>query len=125
MKKFIYAASAFALPIAALAQQTKDAFDLAGLISRLLNTAVPILIAAAVVWVLWGAVQYITGAGGEEAKEKGKNTMIYGIVAIFVMVSIWGLVNILIGTFNLNTTAPTSSIPNLQRDLPGRNATGR
>ena len=34
--------------------------------------------------------------------------MIYGIIALFVMVSVWGLVNVLSGTFGFTKTeAPT------------------
>ena len=37
----------------------------------------------------------------EEKREEGKQTIMYDIIGIFVMVSIWGLVNILNRTFNL------------------------
>ena len=39
----------------------------------------------------------------KKARNKGKNIMIYGIIGLFVMVSFWGIVNILINTFELDT----------------------
>ena len=34
------------------------------------------------------------------------NLILYGIIGFAVMVSVWGLVNILLGTFNLNSNIP-------------------
>ena len=39
-----------------------------------------------------------------------KNLMIYGIIGLFVMISFWGIVNILVNTFELNTS-PYVSVP--------------
>jgi len=81
--------------------------------STILAIIVPFLIALAVVFFLWGVLQFITAGGDEEKRATGRDTMIYGIIAIFVMVSIWGLVNILEGTFNLGGQAspPVPELP--------------
>ena len=42
-----------------------------------------------------------------EAKKAGKNRMIYGIIGLAVIVAMWGLVNILLDTFNIDTTDQT------------------
>jgi glycerol-3-phosphate acyltransferase PlsY len=53
-------------------------------------------------------------AGGDEEKRTtGRNTMIYGIVAIFVILSVWGLVNILNGTFGTANQSNPQQLPNL------------
>lgn len=123
MKKFIIGASVWALPVLALAQTstTDNAFDLLGLISKVLNAIVPVLIAFAVVYFLYGVFKYVF-SDDEDAKDKAKEVMIYGIIGIFVMVSVWGLVNILGGTLNLDTSATnaTSGLPNFTTDLPNR-----
>lgn len=85
--------------------QVGDAESLANRITEIINLIIPIIIALAVVYFLWGVFQYAI-AGDEEKKKSAKDTMIYGVIAIFVMVSVWGLVNILVGTFGLNTGAP-------------------
>jgi hypothetical protein len=54
--------------------------------------------AGAVVYVIYGAFQMITS---EEKRQSGKDTIVYGIIGLFVMVSVWGLVNILTSTFKL------------------------
>ena len=54
---------------------------------------IPLAFAAAVLFFIWGIARYILG--GAEDKEKAKNVMIWGVVALFVMSSIWGLVRFL------------------------------
>jgi hypothetical protein len=39
--------------------------------------------------------------GGPEAVSEGKSLMIWGIVALFVMVSVWGLVRFIGNAFNI------------------------
>ena len=68
-----------------------------------LSQAVILLIALAVVFFLYGILKYITAGDDEEKRTKMKNTMIYGIIGLFVMISFWGIVNILINTFELDT----------------------
>ena len=68
-----------------------------------LSQAVILLIALAVVFFLYGILKYITAGDDEEKRTKMKNTIIYGIIGLFVMVSFWGIVNILINTFELDT----------------------
>ena len=46
----------------------------------------------------------------KKKRTKMKNTMIYGIIGLFVMISFWGIVNILINTFELDTS-PYVSVP--------------
>ena len=69
--------------------------------------------ALALVWFLWGLAMYILSGPGEKADE-GRSRMIYGIIALFVMISVWGLVRVLSNTFG---TAAGGSAP-----IPGVNA---
>lgn len=57
------------------------------------------LIGLGVIFFLVGVVGYITAGDNEEKREGGRNLMIFGIVVLFVMVSVWGLVNILSQSF--------------------------
>ncbi|KKT20849.1 MAG: hypothetical protein UW04_C0019G0008 [Parcubacteria group bacterium GW2011_GWB1_43_8] len=75
-----------------------------------LSQAVIILISLAVVFFLYGILKYISRGDDEESQKKGKNIMIFGIIGLFVMISFWGIVNILINTFELDTT-PYVDVP--------------
>ena len=75
---------------------------------QLLSSIIPLLIALGVVYFIWGVVQYVI-AGGEEAKKQGRERIIYGIIGLTIIVSLWGLVNLVVNTFGLSTnnTMPT------------------
>ncbi len=84
------------------------------IINTINNIIVPVLFAIAFVVFLWGAFTvFILGAqGGDDVKERGKNLMLWGLIGFFVMVSIWGLVNILTGTISFgNNSGPTGGTP--------------
>ncbi len=82
--------------------------DLFNTIKEILNSVVPILVSLGVVYFVWGVVAYVIG-GGEEAKKKGRDRIIYGIIGLAVIVSVWGLVNMLTETFNLDNP-PTPEV---------------
>jgi hypothetical protein len=65
----------------------------------LMNAIVPLFVALAVVGFIYGIIKYFLNPDNEEKRKDGKSFMIWGLVALFVMVSIWGLVGILSNTF--------------------------
>ena len=65
----------------------------------LMQAVVPLLVALAVVSFVYGIIQYFLFPDNEEKRKAGKTFMFWGIVTLFVMVSIWGLVGIFSGTF--------------------------
>ena len=100
MKRILSIVLVSAFPIVALAQYNPGQgigglFILAG---NLLKLALPLIISLAVVWFIYNVFRYMI-AGSEDDKAKAKTDMVWGIVAIFVMVSVWGLVGILQSTF--------------------------
>lgn len=57
----------------------------------LATIATPI-VAGLALWLFFLGLQgFIISAGNEEAREHGKKVMLWGIISIFVMVSIWGI----------------------------------
>lgn len=95
-----------------------NAGDLLCRISDILNSIIPVLIALGVVYFVWGVVQYMIGSD-EEAKKKGRDRIIYGIIGLTVIVGLWGLVAIVLNTFGLDSVAaPTVD---LIQSNPGRN----
>jgi zinc transporter ZupT len=72
---------------------------------QILNSIIPVLVAIGVVYFVWGVVQYVIN-DSEEAKKKGKDRIIYGIIGFAVIVGIWGLVNIIVNTFGLGGAIP-------------------
>jgi Type IV secretion system pilin len=117
MKKALTISSlvtAFALPLVSSAAINNISDVGSFIINTINNVLVPVIFAIAFIVFLWGAFDtFILGAsGGDDVKEKGKNLMLWGLIGFFVMVSVWGLVNILTGTFGFgNNTGPTGGAP--------------
>ncbi len=104
MKKIILIVSFFVFPMVVFGA-VSDANSLFALVNEILGKVLPIIIAIAVIWFIYNVFMYAI-VGDEEKKALAKNNMIWGIVALFVMVSVWGLVNILGGTLGLKVTPP-------------------
>lgn len=80
----------------------------------LTQLATGILGALALLVFFWGLVKYIVKADDEKAKESGRNIMVWGVIALFVMFSIFGLVRFLQGSFGINDSNNTApDIPTL------------
>ncbi len=95
----------FMTPFFAFAQgvsnQTRNLDDFLLKIAGWINTLLPIVVALALLYFLWGLVKYVVSSG--DAREEAKGIMIWGIIALFVMVSVWGLVAFLGNTLGISS----------------------
>jgi hypothetical protein len=80
-------------PFVAHAQTSTSLFDLLGLINALINQTIPVVIALAFLFFLWGIAKFIFFAGDEKKVAEGRLIMVWGIIALFVLVAVWGIVN--------------------------------
>ena len=64
---------------------------------------IPIFVALALIYFIWGLMKFILAADSE-AREEGKKGMWLGIVALFVIVSIWGIVAFISRTLGIDST---------------------
>lgn len=115
MKKFTYI-SAIAVttcaPLLAFAQTIRNdgsVGDLSSLITKItgyLNSALVLMMGLAVVTFVWNVFQYYIKPNDERAQ--ANSYVMWSIIGFFVILSMWGLVNILSGTFRFkNNQAPT------------------
>ncbi len=111
MKKTLSALAVAAVPALASAQQLDNIEQLIVSVSNIINLLVPIVFTLALLYFFWGLANYILKAG--EEKEEGKNIMIWGIVALFVMASVWGIVGFIQTALDVDEgSAPTVQLPN-------------
>ncbi len=78
----------------------------------ILGLLIPILVTLALIYFIYGMSQYILESGNEAKKVEGKNRMIYGTAALFVIVTIWGLVSFIQKTVGIEnpSTPPAPKI---------------
>ena len=93
-----------------------------GTISGLFGNIYALLLTAAVLAFMYGLLMFIFKPGEGDKGKKHKDVMIWAIVAIFLMVSVWGIVRVLQNTFF--TTGDVNSAVNLPT-LPGVNSSSR
>ena len=80
------------LPAVASAQLT-GVKSLIEAVGGLINPLITIVVAIALLVFLWGLAKFIFRVGGDEgAIEEGKRLMIWGLIALFVMISVWGII---------------------------------
>jgi len=95
MKKALLPLSAYLLPALAFAQDLGEFETLVDSIGRIISALTPIVVALALLYFFWGLAKFILASGNEVDRAKGRDIMIWGIIALFVMVSVWGIVTIL------------------------------
>lgn len=117
MHKIIISGTALALltPVLVLAQFGEiDSFfgDISSFINNIL---IPLLFAVALFFFLYGAFSFFIqgGKGYEDKKEEGKTYMIWSIVGFVLMVSVFGIVNLIAGGFGFSDDENISNIPNV------------
>ena len=73
---------------------------------------VPVIFALAFIVFLFGvARKYIFSNGDQTKVAEGHKLILWGIIGFVVMLSFWGLVNILTGTFGLDFIGPPTDLP--------------
>ncbi len=81
-------------------------------IGEIVSSLIPIAFGVGVLAFFWGMAKYIFAAGNEDSKEQGKQIMIWGVIAIFVMSAIFGIVILLRNTLGVGNET-TIDIPHL------------
>lgn len=72
------------------------------LVTIINSVLVPVIFALSFIVLLYGiAKAYIFSGGDEAAVSQGHKLIMWGIIAFVVMISLWGIVNIVANTFGL------------------------
>jgi hypothetical protein len=120
--KYILPISAFLFPAFAFADGSTTIQDILCTAGKLIGQATPIIAALSLLAFFWGLAMYlfslsgssdaashmgggygIQAAASPQGKKMGRTIMVYGIIVLFVMVSIWGIVGLLQQTFGLSS----------------------
>ena len=72
-------------------------------ISRLiLNPIIMLAFAVALLIFFWGIFQFINSQTADDKREEGKRKIFYGLFGMFIMVSAYGLIRLVLGTFGIS-----------------------
>ena len=73
--------------------------DIVKLIINLIGTVIPVLFIFALLVFFWGVARVIWNTGNEQALEEGKTWMLYAVITMFVLFSVWGLIQLVLNFF--------------------------
>ena len=64
----------------------------------IINPLIVFLFILATVYFVWGLVEYFINPGSKDVKENSSNKMVYGIIGMFIMVVVYGILNVYLKT---------------------------
>ncbi len=82
---------------------------LIGDIANIINWLIPIAFSLAVVCFFYGVAKFIWGEG--QGKDEGKKVMVWGIVGLFVISSVWGIIYLIESELNISSSEIPMQIP--------------
>ncbi|MEK7152940.1 MAG: hypothetical protein AAB834_03270 [Patescibacteria group bacterium] len=117
MKRFIYSAvgaGVLFVPLVAGAQIVIGTVQgewqkIFAAIVAIVNFAIPAIFALGLIVFLWGLLKFLRAAGDESAATDGKRLIVWGVIIMFVMTAVWGLV----GLINQLTGVSAGTVPTL------------
>jgi hypothetical protein len=68
----------------------------------ILNPLILLLFSAALVYFLYGVVQYLISPEDEELRTTSKSHMLYGVIGMFIMMSVFGIMRLILNSFGEN-----------------------
>jgi hypothetical protein len=71
------------------------------IVATVLNPIAMLLFAWGFFQFIWGLFNFMRNLNVSSTKEEAQMHMIYGVVGMFVMVAVWGIVNLVANTLGL------------------------
>lgn len=98
-------------PAVSYAAATKPLSNMKALIEAVTDVAkvaVTAVLGLALLAFLWGLAKFVFAQGSESSKLEAKKIMGWGLVALFVMLSVLGIINAAQRAFDLPVTGPST-----------------
>lgn len=65
---------------------------------EILNPLIVLLFAVAVGYFLYGLLKFMQNQDNETAQSEGKQHMVWGVIGIFLMIAVYGILNLVANT---------------------------
>lgn len=92
----------FTFPLVSFAAPSTIPPTVLGFIGRIsteiLNPIIALMFAIAMAIFIWGVLKYIWNPDNEQARESGRKSMMWGIIGMVIMVSVFGIVRFIISS---------------------------
>lgn len=71
------------------------------IIDLIIQPLIYLIMAVALAYFVWGAAQFILNADDTEARKKGKQHLLWGLIGFFIMVGVLSILAVVTATFNI------------------------
>ncbi|MEK7147878.1 MAG: hypothetical protein AAB758_01115 [Patescibacteria group bacterium] len=72
---------------------TRSLLDFIRIFIELINMILPVIMALTLLVFFRGLVSFIAKSGDSKSHSEGRNLMVWGLIGLFVMVSLFGILN--------------------------------
>ena len=74
----------------------------------ILNPLLEVLFAVAMIYFIYAVIKLISAPA--TGKDEARNSVMYALLGMFIMISVYGIFNLVLGTFQINDSHATSYI---------------
>ena len=123
MKAIIYSSALFLTPLLTMAATgLAGGNDDAGKLGTFLKSVIgfindilfPLALAVAFIFLVWGVVKFfVIGGDSDDGKKQGKDLIIYSVVGFVIILSFYGIINVL--THGLGFGGETITLPEVPK----------
>ncbi len=75
---------------------------LGNVVDLIINPLIGLLFALALAFFVWGGAQFVLGADDPEKQKKGKTALIWGLIGLFIMSAVFGILEVVTATFGVD-----------------------
>lgn len=89
------------------------------IVTHLIDPAVKVVFALGLLMFLWGIVEFLWALKDGKVDETGKQHMLWGMVGMLIMVSVYGIIALIMNTFGIDfgTATDVSRIQNVNPNV--------
>lgn len=84
---------------------------------KIVNPLILFLFALAVMYFLYGVLNFFINSEDEEARTTGKSHMFWGVVGIAIMISVWGILRLVVNSLGVSDQIKINNNQNGQVDV--------
>ncbi|MDE2399913.1 MAG: hypothetical protein KGL67_02820 [Patescibacteria group bacterium] len=74
--------------------------------ASIINPLIYLLFALAILFFLYGVLEFLLNQENEEKKTTGKSHMVWGIIGITIMLGVWAIMGLILNTLGINYIHP-------------------
>jgi hypothetical protein len=72
-------------------------------VTQIVNPLIMLLSTGAFIVFLWGVFEFVVHAEDAVKRKEGKQAILWGLIGLVVIFGAYGLINVVLGTFDLGT----------------------